>query len=184
MVTDSTGWDRALERDGSVTFGVDRAKVARMLAVCLGFTVVGLWFIVAGRALIVVLGVVTVVFFGVVCGSVGLSRLIRGGPAVRVDHGGIRWGRQSIGWSELTDVGVWSGVSPASAMVILTQTPAAAKRNLAAQSVLGRLLAQANRRQLGPEESWLPNTNGFDADLMARWLKDLRARNQPSQGAN
>lgn len=176
-------WSEALDRDGFVTFPMNKKQTSIGILGAIGFVAVGTLFILRGSAALEVLGWVTVLFFGL-GGLLGSLTLATGGPAVRVDHLGLTWGKASAAWSEITDITIFTVQK--TAMVIVRQTPEAAARNRATLSPLRRSLLRLYKGYIGPNGAFLPTANGFDAVAMASWLDALRQNrgNVPSAAAS
>lgn len=167
-------WNETLLRDGFIEFKSNKGQLAKMLFGCVGFSVIGLWFIVAGSVVVIVVGVVSALFFGIICGSLIFIQLVRGGPTVRVDREAIRWGKQEVRWPEIIDARTWSGAPGRAHMVVLDLIADAAARNRNAGGAYSRASGRANTGILGSDALWLPATNGFDPEEMTAWLNELR----------
>lgn len=97
-----------------------RLRIALLILLAVGFVVLGLWMV--GRLgpvptsrryapmTVLVTGWAAVVFFGL-CALAGVKRLFESGEQVRIGAAGIRWVRwsdQTIPWTEIRDVTVWT----------------------------------------------------------------------------
>ena len=97
-----------------------RWRIVLMILGAIGFVALGLWMVGAfgppptshrsGPIFTFVWGWVSIAFFGW-CGVLGVKRLFDTGEELRIGTNGIRWARwsdQTIPWSEISDVTIWS----------------------------------------------------------------------------
>jgi hypothetical protein len=166
-------WAQEFEEDGGVVFPSSRAKMALVLLGCIAFSAVGIWLLLRGDAVSVVVGSLSIAFFGFVGIPTTSWRLVTRKPVVRVDHDGVSSGQRRALWAEIEGFWVWSVSS--SAAVIVRLTPAGGTSVRAQAHPALRWLCDLNERMVGPSTMSLPSGNGFDPYALALWLNSVLA---------
>lgn len=152
-----------------------------ILGAC-AFVALGLWMLGAfgppptserySPGFVLVLGWFSVAFFGL-CGLLWIRRLFDGREQLRIGPAGIRsaqWSEETIPWSEITDVTVWSYKRQKMIILHLRDRARFPGRGVAA------MLAGANRSMTGGDVSVsLTGTNRKFSDALSS-IERFRAR--------
>lgn len=159
-----------------------RWRIALLILGAFAFVVLGLWMLGAfglpptserhSPSFMLALGWSSVVFFGL-CGLAWIRRLFDGREQLRIGPAGVqsaRWSEETIPWSEITDVTIWSYKRQKTIVLHLRDRARFPGRGIAA------LLAGASRSMTGGDISIsLTGTNRSFADALAS-IERFRAR--------
>lgn len=164
-------WDQELVQSGSVTLKPSRWKIALFLLGTLMFTAPGVGMLVGagGNRGALVVGIVTVGFFGVLGIPSLVVQFIKAGSGVVIDHRGVHLPRKkTVPWDRIEEVGIMQ--VNGTRMVALIVDPGFMRHALEHRPAWSRLLAGAERSIVGTDALFLPATIPVDTDVLATWL--------------
>lgn len=174
-------WTDELQRNGRVVLKTARGKVAFLLVVSAVLAIFGIIVIAAGEGGTII-GILAVVFFGLL-GVPALGwRLATGRPVTVIDYAGVAVDNVGVNWQDVLDVRVFGPKR----LVLLDLTPQGQATMANQLRPWHRVVARVETQITGRPAFTLPTDQGVAAEPFAAWLAWLhfqRTGGQPPDSA-